>query len=502
MEIKKYIFIFILEIYIKSITCSNEKIIIFPLIKKDNSYLSNLKNITEIIQFFFSELTIAELELGIPKQKTNIIIRPDESNIYLSSAKHNLSVEDKTAEIVKLQYKNIKFFNNEKSQSIEYNGTFSKSYFYNNFKEWKIINDYFEINSKEKIKLNLILATSILYDDVGSLGLLPVKDISVNQFTQSFLHQLKINNIIDNYKWFIYYGEENKKDYLILGCSPHEFKIPDTGNYIFPKLDLEKDYHSTSDKIFVDSPRMLIYFDELFITSNITNLKKNNSFIANNTHAFLKINLGVIIGTTEYQNYLQSKYFSDYLNSNKCHNKTFKIRKDNVPQIFTFFYCEESLYNDIKKSFMPLVFKKVDLNKYFILSFNDLFLRKNEYLIFLVVFPQDYNFDWELGTPFLRKYQFVYDFENKLIGYYNDKYKKDDYNNDDDYENNNGDKKKNYWKYIGYITLIIILSSILISLGFYLGKKVYQIRKKRANELNDDYEYKENDNNIINDNFN
>ena len=140
-----------------------------------------------------------------------IIIKQDESNIYLTSSNHNLSVADKTDDIIKLKYKNINYFYNEKSQSIEYNGTFSRNYFYKNFKEWKIINDYLEINSKEKIKLNMVLATSILYEDVGILGLLPVKDISFNQFSPSFLYQLKNNNIIDNYKWFIYYGNKIKK---------------------------------------------------------------------------------------------------------------------------------------------------------------------------------------------------------------------------------------------------------------------------------------------------
>ena len=89
----------------------------------------------------------------------------------------------------------------------------------------------------------------------------------------------------------------------------------------------------------------------------------------------------------------------------------------------------------------------------------------------------------------------MYDFENKFIGYYNDRYKKEDYN-DDGYESGDEDKKS-YWKYIGYISLIIILSCLLIALGFYFGKKVYQIRKKRAYELNDDYEYKENQNDIM-----
>jgi len=39
------------------------------------------------------------------------------------------------------------------------------------------------------------------------------------------------------------------------------------------------------------------------------------------------------------------------------------------------------------------------------------------------------------------------------------------------------------------LAFIIISAGLLVLLGFIIGKKVYQIRKKRANELNDDYEY-------------
>ena len=44
--------------------------------------------------------------------------------------------------------------------------------------------------------------------------------------------------------------------------------------------------------------------------------------------------------------------------------------------------------------------------------------------------------------------------------------------------------------------LIIIFSFCLIFIGFYLGKKIYQIKRKiRANELNDNYEYINENNN-------
>ena len=54
--------------------------------------------------------------------------------------------------------------------------------------------------------------------------------------------------------------------------------------------------------------------------------------------------------------------------------------------------------------------------------------------------------------------------------------------------NNNG-KKDTYVKIIK-IFMIIVFSFCLIFIGFYLGKKIYQIKRKlRANELEDNYEY-------------
>ena len=72
---------------------------------------------------------------------------------------------------------------------------------------------------------------------------------------------------------------------------------------------------------------------------------------------------------------------------------------------------------------------------------------------------------------------------------------------------NQNNKKDTYVKIIK-IFIIIVFSFCLIFIGFYLGKKIYQIKRKlRANELEDNYEYiNENDNNkdlnnkIINEN--
>ena len=132
-------------------------------------------------------------------------------------------------------------------------------------------------------------------EEPGALGLQLVERTSDIQFTQSFLIQLKNNNKINNYKWFIYYGEKTEKDYLVFGCLPHEFIIPDTGNHIFQNLDLDKDFFNINDEVYYNKIQMEIIFDEIYITSNLTNLKKDEGFNEIHRNGYLKFKLGVIL---------------------------------------------------------------------------------------------------------------------------------------------------------------------------------------------------------------
>ena len=89
-----------------------------------------------------------------------------------------------------------------------------------------------------------------------------------------------------------------------------------------------------------------------------------------------------------------------------------------------------------------------------------------------------------LGSIFLKKYPVIFDDDSKLI-----KIMKITYDNEDNNEYNNGKGGK----VILIIFLSIILSGIIFGfIGLICGKKIYQVRKKKANELADNYEYSEN----------
>ena len=92
----------------------------------------------------------------------------------------------------------------------------------------------------------------------------------------------------------------------------------------------------------------------------------------------------------------------------------------------------------------------------------------------MVIFPYNANNYWYLGLPFIQKYQFVFNHDSKTIGFYVD-LEEDPINESDGFE-------------FKYLRLVIeILSAIILAIVvFFVAKKIYEQRKKRANELTDD----------------
>ena len=97
---------------------------------------------------------------------------------------------------------------------------------------------------------------------------------------------------------------------------------------------------------------------------------------------------------------------------------------------------------------------------------------------------------WIIGRIFLRKYPVTFSPSSRLMGFYinkeikNEKEKKEQKIIDEINKNKNG----NYFTkdLLGYIKIIII-ALIFTIVGLIIGKKIFALRKKRANELMDDY---------------
>ena len=129
----------------------------------------------------------------------------------------------------------------------------------------------------------------------------------------------------------------------------------------------------------------------------------------------------------------------------------------------------------------------------FTLDKHDLFVEKFDRIYFLVIFKKSdiENNIWELGEPFFYKTRnnpIIFDQDDKKIGFYNlnlPKISNEEYNNNNKKSKEEEKSSNNIILYLG----IGIGTIILFVLAFYLGKFFNGKRKKRANELTDDFDY-------------
>ena len=188
-----------------------------------------------------------------------------------------------------------------------------------------------------------------------------------------------------------------------------------------------------------------------------TKIYFDNEKYEGSTICYLEYELNMIYAPIEYKNKLMETFIKD--NKNKC-KEIINLNKH------YFYVCDIDVSF---KKFPKILFNSSEFNFIFELDEKDLFSEINGKLYFLV----DFNHEsrkfsrWKLGIPFLKKYKFLFNLSKKSIGYYN--------------------MKQN--KKIFSLFLIIILIIIIICLLIVIYKVRIIKRKKRLNEIDDNYKY-------------
>ena len=177
-------------------------------------------------------------------------------------------------------------------------------------------------------------------------------------------------------------------------------------------------------------------------------------------------------------------FFNNLIENKNFFNDTFKPY-DNLYSTYRFYYFDITLKENVYKLIPSIKFFSNALNYTFEITKDELFIIKENYIYLKILFPitkqQDYFIQ---GRSFILKYPFVFNPDLKQIGFYK--------------RIINKKKNFNYWKLIKVI-IIIIACILLIIIGIKIGKHLYGIkRKKRAMELNEEYEYNQSENTKIN----
>ena len=342
-------------------------------------------------------------------------------------------------------------------------------------------NFYFNINNNNTLESLLKFYLSKENNDDshitegGKIGFKPYSFYSESD-DSSFLANLKKNNIISSSIFSFKYDNSKTIDIdsgkLYIGAHPYQI------NKAKYKQEYYLNYGAENGFSGID---WIYYFDDIFIDNKIIEKRMNGYFYSE---------IGFIVGTINFFDHLENlENWKEYLyNNKKCYKQNFKIKDFDYNDYFqtftsdlTGYYCDKDV--NIEKLNFEISFLKREINYAFNFTYKDLWIEKNGYKYFMII-KLEFNDDtWYFGKPFFKKYQMVFEYDNKQIGVYTNIFEENEEDKVD--KNNNKNNTLKYGLIIGGLIIIIIGLT-----GFLIKCYLDSPRKKRANELLDDnYEY-------------
>ena len=373
----------------------------------------------------------------------------------------------------------------------------------------------FHYSNMEVKVASLCSETLLLYDDLLMEKTIPIKDVKflIDQGFEDNLHirlglskpltkeyqgpphfiqSLLDVGVIKDQSWTFKFLSDTD-GLFILGAEPHTYQ------------DKTKDKKYQRQYYFkTNSLSSMEYHNPISVQAQkifLKNQKGEEVIINENIGCYFNYNYGFIIGTEEYKEYILQNFFDELINSTICSYDLINFKDINeLEDRYYIISCDKFKFklNDYEKKyyekFPDLNIFVFDYNFNFELTKEDLFVEINDKLYFMIIFEKVLFYHpelafWNLGFPFLKKYEFVHNYEKQYIGFYIP------YKEEEEIDNNGKEKPKdivnedNSKKYIAIIIIGIVVSIILIIAAFFIAKNIYQNRKERANELNDDYDY-------------
>ena len=491
-------YIFLLSIIFVN---TNNKIYRIPFGQHSYEYaFQSQVNCTNIIESIFYNIIYINLSFGSPPQAIPFQLNINSDNFYVTN-KYFFPNESNTFEFVSKQ----------------------EEYFYNqDLKKGLKSKDYIYLDDVKK-QIDFIYATEInKINNIGNIGLLIPH--SIKKSIYSFFLSLKKAGIINSYSFTLkYYSDISILDTLynygkggknigefIIGDEPHNYEMDKT---IYNESEIINIMALNDfDGVYWD-----IYFNNVYLNLKNDKFNDNNMEkmkVKGNHKAELNPDMGLIIGPYEIFSSINNIFFNKY--KNICRKKQINNT------YYNYIECDKT--DSFNISYFPdITLESIAFETTFNLTYKDLFIFdkiNNKYIFCLL--NNRYVSDWILGAIFLRKYQFVFNVDKKIIGYYKSMnfYKNINYDNNIEF-NNQKDQKENentlkkdknnirdtgnynnkkliYIIIIGII-LFLIFFFFFILLRILLHKKCFNNkRKKRVNELEDKINDISNDDNLLN----
>ena len=195
---------------------------------------------------------------------------------------------------------------------------------------------------------------------------------------------------------------DNKEGYIYLGDYPHMY------NNIEYNKNLLKTAYSIPN--YGSNNNIQLRMDKIYII----NKNNNSNIILNNDEISINYGSGIILSTAEYFNKILEIFFNKYINKNIC---KINIERRNINNNYHVISCQKSEEFKIE-DFPSLYLFKEEFDFIFELNYNDLFEQIDNYYIFKIIYFPFSCDNFELGKPFLKKYQMSYNVEMSTIHFY------------------------------------------------------------------------------------
>ena len=363
-------------------------------------------------------------------------------------------------------------------------------------------------NNKAHITFNLETEFGEINEEsefINDLGLNSKFSLDKKNDCPNFIKELKKNKIINKEIYSLIQKTETQGNLLI-------------GDYLY---NIDRNKYKKNNFFIINGIqnkngiKWNINFDQIYIydkflegNSSISNKSNEGKiYLPYNKTINIKIGQKIIIGTLEYKNAIDNLYFNKLIKSNickiditnynsknyylySCDSLKFALFKSASP--YEDYYYHEPVYHYLH--FPSIIFHSDKLKYDFEINYEKLFILKEERFYFMIIFEiesQKRNEEWVIGEHFIKNHIFSFNINDKKMLFYNEKLlnenlEESDIDNNDNINKENLKKEKN--KNIIIILLVIVIICFII-FSFYLVNKIKKRRKKKANELIDEYEY-------------
>ena len=450
--------------------------IILPLdYLPDQNYKYNEDSKAELMKHLYYKKLITKFEIGTPKKIQTLLIDTDSNQYYFDSLNppENPQAQCLPSEFYKFEDKD--YYNETSSNSyiIEKCETVKRKYY--NYDEICYSRDLLTLNIDGNIT-DLEFPIKVIKNHDSSLpgliGLAINNTIAYDE--RSFLTELKLKNLIDDYFWFFDFDKFSPLDKTLKG----KFVVGDLPHNIFPKKYLKEEYVQTSS--YRSSSSWTLQMSNIYIEN------KEDEYHLSSTDVTLFYEFYNVIGTKEFLTNIKNHFLQELLDNKKCFEGSFSQNIYSDSDLL-FYYCDISTKDILYENLPGIKFVSKGLKYTFELTKEELFYIKDDYIYFMIFFMKSYYNNWIIGQMFTSKYHFVFHTDQRQIGFYQKV-------NIEEEKVINLDKS-NLWIYL--IITGFCFTIIGVIFGLIIGKKYYdkKRRKQRGNEL-EDYEYPIKEDNI------